>query len=49
MKYGDYIPIARYDPGMQKRIPVNRVFAAQAVKQRVRIGENLGIQKMIEA
>jgi hypothetical protein len=45
----DYISIPSHDPGVQIRIPMHRVFGAQAMIERIRIGENFRVQQMEEA
>src|SRR6516165_8345491 len=41
LKHCDDIRVTCNDPGMQVRIPVNRILASQPVIQRVRIGKDL--------
>jgi hypothetical protein len=48
LQHFDNIDVARDDPSVQERIPMNGSFAAQAMKQRVGIRENLRVQEMIE-
>jgi len=45
----DHILVARDDPGMQERVPVNGGLGSQTVKQRIRVGQNRRVEKMIEA
>ena len=43
------VVIARYDPGVQKGIPMNRVLLAKSMIERIRIGEHLRIEQVVEA
>ena len=36
-------------PGMQKRVPVNRVFFPQATEQRIWISEDGGVKQLVQA
>jgi hypothetical protein len=42
------IGVAGHHPSVQERIPVNGIFPAKALKQRIRIGENYRIEQMVE-
>src|SRR5260370_21937009 len=44
-----YIWVPSHDPCVQKGIPVYRVFVSQPGIQRIRIGQDVRVEKMIEA
>jgi len=48
MEHMDYICVSSDNPGVEKGIPVDRVFIAQAVIQRIRIREDLGVEQVVE-
>ena len=45
MQDSDYVLVARYHPGMKKRIPVNRSFRPQLLEERVRIGKDFRFEQ----
>ena len=48
MEHVDYICVSRDNPGVEKRVPVNWVFIAQAVIKGIRIREDLGVEQVIK-
>jgi hypothetical protein len=44
-----HVGVAGHHPGVQIGIPVHRVLVAQASVQRVGIGQDVGIEEVIEA
>jgi hypothetical protein len=43
------VDIARYNPGVEVRIPMHGIFCAQPMIKRIRIRQNLGIEEMVKA
>ena len=44
-----HIGVARHHPRMKKGIPMHGIFRAQAAEQRIRIGQHLRFEKVIQA
>jgi hypothetical protein len=45
----DHVRVARNYPSMQEGIPVHRVIGAKLMVERIRVGENLRTEKMVQA
>src|SRR2546427_11960375 len=48
MKYRHHIVVSGRHPGVQKRIPMHRIFGSEAMKKGIGIGEDLWVKQMIE-
>jgi len=49
MEHLDHVGVARDDPRVQVRIPVDGILGAQTVVERIRIREDLRIEQVVEA
>src|SRR5205807_1685758 len=48
MQHGDDVGVTSHDPGVKERVPMHRIVFAKAPIERVRIGQNLGIEKLAQ-
>src|SRR6185437_2333885 len=49
IEHRDNVAVTRNHPGVQERIPVDGILAAQAMEQWIRVGQYPGIEQMVEA
>jgi hypothetical protein len=45
----NHVHVTGHDPGVEVRIPMDRIFVPQAVVKRIGIGEDFGIKEMVKA